>query len=107
MIRNHLASFLQSLVKPSDYEWILPKYSRPKLDSLAANGQFPHVGGLADAIFYAAVFGILRMLLTYFAMKPFAIASMKIKFKTQNRIPSVDAFIARSGPIANIKVRVD
>lgn len=106
MIRSQLANYLQSLVKPSDYEWILPKYDRSKLDSLAINGQFPHVGGLADALFYAAMFGILRMLLTYFAMKPFAIASMKIKFKAQNRIPSVDTFIARSGPIAGIKVRV-
>jgi hypothetical protein len=106
MIRNQLANYMQSLIKPSDYEWILPKYNRPKLDTLAASGQFPHVGGLADALFYAAVFGVLRMILTYFAMKPFAIASMKITFKAQKRIPSVDAFIARNGPITSIKVRV-
>ena len=101
-----LVRWISANVRPSSYGFILAPYDRSKLDTLASTSLFPHLGELVDALFYAAIFGVVRLLLTYLVMKPLAISSMKIKFKSQQRVSSIDAFIARNGPIANIKVRM-
>ena len=81
---NIAFDLLRNLVRnvsfqPSHYGFILPKYDRSLLDSLASMGKFTQLSDMSDSLVYCAMFGILRILLTYVIMKPLAIRCMKIK----------------------------
>ena len=73
LVRNNVA------LQPSYYAFLLPKYKPSELDFLASMGKFPRLSDMSDSLVYCAVFGFLRIVLTYVVMKPLAIRCMRIK----------------------------
>lgn len=82
----HLEAILRNALKaydpvPSSYWWAFPpNTTKDELDQLAAVGQFNVLSGLAGCILYCIFFGVMRLFLQKYVIKPLATVCLDLTF---------------------------
>lgn len=80
-------------INPSSYKWLIPMYDPIQLDQLANSSIFPSVAGIFPALYYAVLFGVIRITLSYFILKPLALSGMNLKLTSFNSLQDIETLI--------------